>query len=112
MNLEDLAIADGSIEFMRSSNEDVAVVLADWQEKRWKLVFTNVLAVENINIEGEDLDRVVVAIDNDFVRRVRAIIKEPDADAMLYCFYTPWSEEPRLRVLAGSCRVESLEGSE
>jgi hypothetical protein len=111
MNLEDLAIADGTIQLVQSSNKNTTVVLTDWQEKRWKLVFHNVLALENFNIEDEDLDRVAVAIDNDFVRRVRSIVKEPDAEVMLYCFFTPWSDEPRLRVLAEGCRVESLEPS-
>ena len=108
MRIEDVSIADGKVESVHTSMATSEVIFLDWQEVKWRLLFNDVLAVENLNIEGEELDRIEVSMDDPYIQRVRSLVDEPDATVALYGFFTPWKDEARLRVIAGSCNVEVL----
>lgn len=108
MRIEDIAIADGKVESVQTSMMVTDVIFVDWQEIKWRLRFNDVLAIENLNIEGEELDRLEVLPNDAYVERVRGLVDEPDASVNLYGFFTPWKDEPRLRIIAGSCNVQAL----
>lgn len=69
------------------------------------MAFVDVLAVENLNIEEEELDRVEVRDEDPYIERIRYLVNKPNAVANVYMFFTPWNDEPRLRVVAGDCNV-------
>jgi hypothetical protein len=108
MEVQEIAIADGKVESVRTTLMDTEVIFVDWQEVKWRMTFTNVLAVENLNIEGEELDRLEVVTNDDYVVRVRDLVDEPNAPVSDYMFFTPWKNKPRLRVVAGRCIVETV----
>ena len=105
MNLKDIAFSDGCVVGTRSSLNEFVVVFKDWQEKLWELSFDNAIGVENLNVEGEELDGVVEEPPDEFVARARRIAKEPDASMTCYAFRSPWHDEPMLRVVAAGCQV-------
>jgi hypothetical protein len=107
MQVQELAIADGRVESVRTSTADAEIIFSDWQEAKWRLTFVDVLAIENLNIEGEELDRVEVRNDDVYIERIRRLVDEPDAIVNIYMFFTPWKDEPRLRVVARDCNVKS-----
>ncbi|MCA8985129.1 MAG: hypothetical protein KDA76_15320 [Planctomycetaceae bacterium] len=107
MKLQDIAIADGKIESVRTSITEAEINFVDWREAKWSFTFVDVLAVENLNVEGEELDRLEVRKDDPYIERVRAIVDEPNATVNVYLFFTPWKDEPRLRVVAKDCNVNS-----
>ena len=109
MQVQDIAIADGKIESIRTSATDAEVFFVDWRETKWQLTFVDVLAVENLNVEGEELDRLEVRNDDPYIDRVRSLVDEPDARVNAYLFFTPWKEEARLRVVARDCDVKAAD---
>jgi len=109
MKLQDIAFADGQVESVRTSSAVAEIVFADWRNAKWKLTFVEVLAVENANIEGDELDRLEVRSDDPYIQRIRLLVDEPDASVNMYLLFTPWKEEPRLRVVASDCRVELVD---
>lgn len=109
MQLQNIAIADGKVESVRTSMTDAEIIFVDWSDVKWKFTFIEVLAVENLNIEGEELDRLEVSENGQYVERVRSLVDELEAKVNLYMFFTPWKDEPRLRVVAGGCVVTSVD---
>jgi hypothetical protein len=105
IDLNDLPIADGKIQFVRTSLQNAEIGFTDWQDVKWLLRFYDVLAVENLNIEGEELDRLEITSGGGFIDRARELVDEPDAAVNCFAFFTPWKEQARLRVVAGSCEV-------
>lgn len=110
MNANELAVADAKIEWVRTSLENAEVGFIDWRDKRSILVFGDVVAVENLNIEGEELDRLETNSSNAFVTRARELADEPDASLTCYDFFVPWKDEPRLRIVCGSFSVRKSQG--
>ena len=110
MKLQDIAFADGRVESVRTSLSDAEVVFTDWQNIKWTLTFVGVLAVENANIEGEEVDRLEVRNDDPYINSIRFLVDEPNANVNVYLLFTPWKDTPRLRVVATDCKVEHAEG--
>ena len=74
MKLQDIAFADGRVESVRTSLSDAEVVFTDWQNIKWTLTFVGVLAVENANIEGEEVDRLEVRNDDPYIHSIRLLV--------------------------------------
>jgi len=89
--------------------KDAEIIFVDWNDVKWRFTFTDVLAVENLNIEGEELDRLEIVENDQYGLRVRSLVDEPDAKVNIYMFFTPWKDEPRLRVVAGGCIVSGVD---
>lgn len=109
MQVQDLAIADGQIESIQTSSANVEVFLTDWQERRWRLTFVDVLAIENLSVEGADLDQLEIHDHDPYIEHIRALLDAPNEEVKLYLFYTAWIDPPRLRVVARDCQVKAVE---
>lgn len=105
MHLKDIAIADGKVKSVKTSMMEAELIFVDWKDVSWRLTFIDVFAVENLNIEGEELDRLAVVEDHRYIERVRSLVDEPEAKMNMYMFFVPWKNEPRLSVVAGGCVV-------
>ncbi len=55
MDVNEIAFSDGSIEAVSSNRSFCDVLFVDWRGVKWRLRFEDVLAIENLSIEGEDL---------------------------------------------------------
>jgi hypothetical protein len=109
MDLQNFAFADGRIEAIHTSATNAEIDLIDWHGAKWRLTFVDVLAVENLNVEGEDLDRFEIRSSDPYIDRVRSLVDEPNAIVNIYLFFTPWKDEPRLRIVARDCEVSSAQ---
>jgi|GEM_PF-2558007 len=108
MNIEEIAFADGMVKSVSTCRNHCEIFFLDWREVTWRLRFENVLAVENLNIEGEDIHRLEIGYQEAYVARVRRLVDEPDEEMNVYNFYSAWQDEPRLRIVASSCTVSSV----
>jgi len=114
MKLDELTLADGHVDGIRSSLSEVIIDFTDWEERRWEIVFENVIGLEAFGIEGEELDRVEEREDKALMERSRKIAQEPDTPMRCYSFYSPWRDDCLLTIVASSCVVRRAksEGAE
>ena len=111
MKIERLDVADGRIEEIRSNVKDVTVILLDWKERWLRLTFNNIYALENFNIEGEDLFELRVESENQFIDLVLKMtedVEESDLPLFCYSFFTRYIETATMRIVASDCQVEIL----
>ena len=110
MKVEDLAIADGTVTSVCSEQGRLLIGFEDWQERRWAIEFTGVVAFENYGVEGVDLSHVSEDDDGKLRKRVSSITGEPICEAKCYTFVSGWGDQPLLRLLAEACNVSEAEG--
>ena len=109
MKIENLDVADGKIKKITSDVKDLSIVLLDWKEKIWHLKFDNILAIENFNIEEEDLVDLTIESDSNFILLAMNMTEEDD-NLIFFCysFFTRHANKPRLRVVATGCEIEAM----
>lgn len=109
MKIENLDVADGQIKKITSNVKDLSIVLLDWKQQSWHLKFDNILAVENFNIEEEDLVCLTIESNNNFIAKAIKITEEDDALFFFcYSFFTRHAKKPKLRVVATNCEIEAM----
>ena len=111
MNLNELVISDGHIVKIVSKLSCSIITLVDWKENFWSLTFMNVIAIESFNPEGEELDRIEISSDDSLIHRARAIAREPDLPVSCYSFFSAWSDESVLRIVANDCKIHPVNES-
>ena len=107
MDLDTLPLSDGYIVSVTSNVENVTARFIDWEQNTWIIKFLNVLAVEFFNPEKEELDRISVSREDTLIDKARRITREPELLVFCYSFFSAWSEEAVLRVIANAYTIES-----
>lgn len=105
MEIEDLAIADGTVTSVHSEQGRLRVAFKDWQEKSWIIEFIGVAASENYGVEGVDLSHISEGDDGELRKRASSVIGESVDETNCYIFVSGWGEQPLLRLLAEACNV-------
>ena len=108
MKIADLNVSDGSVESLISTVGRLVVKLIDWQECVWEIHFSDVIAFENLSVEGEDLSEIQVGNSDEFFDRVLERIDESLDKYNCVSFHSAWNHVPLLKVIARSWVVRSI----
>jgi hypothetical protein len=103
--LEKICISDGEIENVKISDDFISVVLRDWKNVLWEIIFDDPIAYEAISAIGESLSELKIESNCGFLEKCKRISGEGVAILFCYSFISAWSEEPVFRVIARDCRV-------
>ena len=108
MKLEELNIADGRITEILSRPGIVIIKFMDWQEKKWNIIFDNVLALQCIGYENEDIAEVNNRCSDDFLAQVKKHEGEDEEleGVKCYSFISAWKNEAVLKIVASTTKVE------
>jgi hypothetical protein len=108
MKLDRVPLSDGVIESVITTKNDTRVALVDWKGNKWLLRFIGVLAVVDFNVEGEDIDGVMISSNGEFMDEARRVTNEPSSKLFCFGFFDAWTEKPRLRIVAEDCDAVEL----
>ena len=108
MEITDLNISDGSVESLISTVGQLIVKLNDWQENVWEIHFSDVVAFENISVEGEDLSEIIISNSDEFLERILERVDESLDTYSCVSFHSAWNDVPLLKVISNSWVVKSI----
>lgn len=101
MQLGELELADASILKIESTSANVKITLRDWKGKKWLIMFNEFLALQNFNIEGEDLSHIQIKTEDLFKTFVMKAFQDESFERFLcFDFYGVWSDMALLKVVA------------
>lgn len=79
-------------------------------EKDLTLVFTNVAGVEMFNIQNAELSKWTISLSDPFIERARKLSEKHTEELVCYAFWSPWLEEPLMRILASDFEIKTSVG--
>lgn len=101
MKLNDLNLYDAQIIEIKSTTQNLKIILKDWREKEWLITFNEVLAIQNLSVEGEDISHINVLDADVFKSEVLDHFSDEDNQRYLsFNFYGVWSDKDLLKVVA------------
>jgi hypothetical protein len=103
-NMIKLAFADGVIEKITCSHEDLFVDFLDWQEKLWVITFKNVSGFKGIGAVGSEVSEFTEEEDGAFLQEIVSL--DPLEGGRNYCFTSARGGNIILIVVAKCYEVE------
>lgn len=101
-DLSELNLSDAQVIGLHSRGRSVSVQIQDWQEQTFHLEFSEALAIEAIGVAGEDLSHLSSDGNDPFLHRVCDAMEEEPAGFSCFQFWSAWSDEPVMRIVAKS----------
>lgn len=95
--MDTLVFSDGTILGVIGRQGEVVVEFADWQERRWSILFRGAIAYKSISSEGEEIADLLELIETDFSREVESLDGDKGGS---YCFVSAWSNDVVLTIIA------------
>jgi hypothetical protein len=105
--LASLQLVDGQIGEISLVNNQLSVRFQTDDEKDLTLVFTDVAGVEMFNIQTAELSKWTVSLNDPFIERASKLSEKHTEGLVCYAFYSPWLEEPLMRVLASDFEIKT-----
>jgi hypothetical protein len=103
---EHVDFADAEVIRLSTDSDTLQVHGKDWQERPFRLIFTDVVGYEVFSIVGEDLSHGSVSYDDPFIARACRIAAETPQGFCCFALWSAWADDAVLRVVARHCRVE------
>jgi hypothetical protein len=97
----------GQIVKMISSKEDLRVYFKNWEEKKFIIIFEEVIGYVNYSAEGEDVAEVKSRDDDNFIKKVLKETEEKDFRYSCYIFKSAWTDRDLLKVVCKGYLVKS-----
>jgi hypothetical protein len=95
----DLKVSDGRITVILIRGDEAIVNLLDWQERYVAVTFDDVIGIGELGAIGVDLSHEESADDPLILKACRMANEQP-ASYRCFVFYSGWTNEPLLRVVA------------
>ncbi|MDZ8189345.1 MAG: hypothetical protein RMX96_31475 [Nostoc sp. ChiSLP02] len=105
--LESFHLTDGQIGEISLINGTLYVRFQTDDEKDLTLVFKDVAGVEMFNIQNVEVSKWTVSLNDPFIERSRKLSEKHTENLVCYAFWSPWLEEPLMRILAGDFEIKS-----
>ncbi|WP_193195514.1 hypothetical protein [Nostoc sp. MG11] len=105
--LANLQLVDGQIGEISLVNGTLSVHFQTDDAKDLMLVFTNVAGVEMFNIQNAELSKWTISLNDPFIERARKLSEKHTEGLVCYAFWSPWLEEPLMRVLASDFEIKT-----
>ncbi|MHC0061732.1 hypothetical protein ACWATR_02255 [Nostoc sp. UIC 10890] len=102
-----LELVDGKISEISLVNGTLYVHFQTDDEKQLTLVFTDVAGVEMFNIQNAELSKWTVSLNDPFIERARKLSEKHTEKLVCYGFWSPWLEEPLMRILASDFEINT-----
>lgn len=97
---------DGQVVQIKTYEGELHLQCIDWQGNPFNVIFCDVIGFEVFSIEGEDLSHGMVSATNQFIKRVSTIVQETSEGLWCFEIWSAWTDEPRMRVVARSFRID------
>jgi hypothetical protein len=104
--LASFQLVDGKIGEISLVNGTLYVHFQTDDEKDLTLVFKDVAGVEIFNIQNAELNKWTVSFNDPFRERVRKLSEKHTENLVCYAFWSPWLEEPLMRILASDFQIK------
>ncbi|PHJ60592.1 hypothetical protein VF14_10250 [Nostoc linckia z18] len=104
--LASFQLVDGKIGEISLVNGTLYVHFQTDDEKDLLLVFKDVAGVEMFNIQNAELNKWTVSFNDPFRERVRKLSEKHTENLVCYAFWSPWLEEPLMRILASDFQIK------
>ena len=111
MLLSELDISDGQITEFTVQSDTVTILLKDWQEKTYKIIFKDVIGVEAYSPENIDLCHIDVKSSSKALQKVCLLVREDENEITKYSkysFFSAWSEFPILIIFGMDVEIIRL----
>lgn len=106
MIISELNVSDGQVTEFTVRSGVATVVLKDWQDQVYTLVFNNVVGVESYSPEHVDLCHIKVLTDSEQVRKVRSVIEADEDEITEYSFISAWNDLPILSIFGEGVEIK------
>ncbi|MBD2616202.1 hypothetical protein H6G94_34000 [Nostoc punctiforme FACHB-252] len=104
--LASFQLVDGKIGEISLVNGTLYVHFKTDDEKDLTLVFKDVAGVEMFNIQNAELNKWTVSFNDPFRERVRKLSEKHTENLVCYAFWSPWLQEPLMRILASDFQIK------
>ncbi|MDM9380381.1 hypothetical protein QUB80_06650 [Chlorogloeopsis sp. ULAP01] len=105
--LTNFQLVDGQIGEISLVNGTLYVHFQTDDEKDLTLVFTDVAGVEMFNIQNAELSKCTVNLNDPFIERATKLSEKHTEKLVCYAFWSPWLEEPLMRILASDFEIKT-----
>ncbi|WP_016874927.1 hypothetical protein ACF3DV_16965 [Chlorogloeopsis fritschii PCC 9212] len=105
--LTNFQLVDGQIGEISLVNGTLYVHFQTDDEKDLILVFTDVAGVEMFNIQNAELSKCTVHLNDPFIERATKLSEKHTEKLVCYAFWSPWLEEPLMRILARDFEIQT-----
>ena len=95
-----LDVSDGYITRMVFEKAELRVFVVNWQEEIELIIFVDAIGVQAVSVENVDLSHVTEQQDDPFVKLACEVGEEDCDKYRCYSFYSAWTDEAILRVVA------------
>ena len=110
MILSELDISDGQITEFTVQSDTVTILLKDWQEKTYKIIFKDVIGVEAYSPENNDLCHI--AVTSNLKDWPKFLIEEEDENEIKkhskYSFFSVWYDFSILNIFGKDVEIIRL----
>jgi hypothetical protein len=105
--LTNFQLVDGQIGEISLVHGTLYVHFQTDDEKDLILVFTDVAGVEMFNIQNAELSKCTVHLNDPFIERATKLSEKHTEKLVCYAFWSPWLEEPLMRILARDFEIQT-----
>jgi hypothetical protein len=105
---KNLKIADGRVIEVQYLRYQLHIICLNWQERELRLTFDGVVGVEFFDLLDEDLSHISVDQKDTFIQRVHQTSQDETEELLCFSFWSAWSDEPLMRVVANEVAVTYL----
>jgi len=102
-----LRVDDGTITKLCVVDADVQLHLRNWRDQMETVTFRDVIGLEAYSIVNADLSHATETESDPLLERCCAVGQEQMTEFRCYAFFSVWSEQPILKVVARSFAVEN-----
>ncbi|RCJ26490.1 hypothetical protein A6S26_13870 [Nostoc sp. ATCC 43529] len=100
-------LIDGKIGEISLVNGKLYLSFQTDDEKDLTLVFRDVAGVEMFNIQNAELSKWTVSLNDPFTERAKKLSEKHTEKLVCYAFWSPWLEEPVMRILASDFEIKT-----
>jgi hypothetical protein len=105
--LTNFQLVDGQIGEISLVHGTLYVHFQTDDEKDLILVFKDVAGVEMFNIQNAELSKCTVHLNDPFIERATKLSEKHTEKLVCYAFWSPWLEEPLMRILARDFEIQT-----
>ncbi|MGO1298560.1 MAG: hypothetical protein ACTMIA_14820 [Vibrio sp.] len=107
MIISELNVSDGQIIEFTIAADVATIVLKDWKDQVYTLVFNNIVGVEAYSPEFVDLCHIKETTDSEQLRKLRSIIEADEDEITEYSFISAWNDLSILSIFGESVEIKS-----